>query len=86
MVRPRTFQAARTEPKNHASHEASARLKGTMALLGVGLAILAFLVAIDRPQWFHIRPATGTSLAMSHAMGGKAADKNQQPVKATAPR
>jgi hypothetical protein len=86
MVRPRTFQARRTAPQNHASQEASHRLKGTMALLGVGLAILAFLVAIDRPQWFHIRPATGTSLAMSHAMGGKAADKNHQPAKPAAPR
>ncbi|WP_206243372.1 hypothetical protein [Novosphingobium terrae] len=82
MTRPRTFQAARPDPRQQASNEASLRLKGTMALLGVGLAILAFLVAIDRPQWFHIRPATGTSLALSHAMGGKPADsKGQQAVK-----
>jgi hypothetical protein len=78
MTRPRTFQAPRPDPRQQASTEASLRLKGTMTLLGVGLAILAFLVAIDRPQWFHIRPATGTSLALSHAMNGKDMKKDQQ--------
>jgi len=53
--------------------DAHHRLTGTMALLALGLAVLAFLVAIDRPQWFHIRPATGTSLALSHTLGQDAA-------------
>ncbi len=56
-------------PTHPSMEEPRHRLTGTMALMGLGLAILAFLVAIDRPQWFHIRPATGTSVALSHAMG-----------------
>jgi hypothetical protein len=48
-----------------------------MGLLSVGLAVLAFLVAIDRPEWFHIRPATGTSIALSHAMGEASSTKAQ---------
>jgi hypothetical protein len=55
-------------PTHAAMEDARHRLTSTMGLTGLGLAILAFLVAIDRPQWFHIRPATGTSVALSHAM------------------
>lgn len=55
-------------PTHASKEETRHRLSGTMALMGLGLAILAFLVAIDRPEWFHIRPATGTSMALSHAM------------------
>ena len=62
MPRPHT-------PSPAALEDARNRLSGTMALTGLGMGILAFLVAIDRPQWFHIRPATGTSVALSHAMG-----------------
>lgn len=58
-----------TAPHHDTRLEAQRRLRGTMGLLSVGLAVLAFLVAIDRPEWFHIRPATGTSIALSHAMG-----------------
>ena len=36
-------------------------------LLLFGIGVLGFLVAIDHPQWFSIRPATGTSIAMSRA-------------------
>ena len=36
-------------------------------LLLFGVGVLGFLVAIDHPQWFSIRPATGTSIAMSRA-------------------
>ena len=32
-----------------------------------GLTILAFLTAIDRQSWFHIRPVTGTAAAMAAA-------------------
>ena len=32
-----------------------------------GLTILAFLTAIDRESWFHIRPVTGTAAAMAAA-------------------
>ena len=36
-------------------------------ILAFGVIALAFLVAIDRQTWFHIRPATGTAAAMSKA-------------------
>lgn len=36
-------------------------------LLCFGLTTLAFLTAIDRESWFHIRPVTGTAAAMAHA-------------------
>lgn len=42
-------------------------LRATLALLAFGLGTLAFLITIDHPEWFHIRPATGTAVAMSHA-------------------
>jgi len=29
--------------------------------------VLAFLTAIDRPEWFHLKPATGTAAAMVYA-------------------
>ena len=34
-------------------------------LLAFGLFVMAFLIAIDRPHWFHVKPLTGTALAMS---------------------
>ncbi len=37
-----------------------------------GLTVLAFLTAIDRPEWFHLKPATGTAAAMVYA-----SDNNQ---------
>ena len=45
-----------------------------LALLGFGLAVLAFLVAIDRPLWFRIIPFTGAALAVSMA-----ADAGERP-------
>lgn len=42
-------------------------LAGRLMLLGFGFAVLTFLVAIDRADWFAIRPATGTSIAMANA-------------------
>ena len=46
---------------------ARARMRGTMTLFVFGLGILAFLIAIGRPEWFHIRPASGGAVAMSLA-------------------
>lgn len=40
---------------------------GRVALLVFGLTVLAFLTAIDRPEWFHLKPATGTAAAMVYA-------------------
>lgn len=40
---------------------------GRVLLVLFGLGVLGFLVAIDRSEWFSIRPATGTSIAMAKA-------------------
>lgn len=40
---------------------------GRALLLLFGLGVLGFLVAVDRSEWFSIRPATGTSIAMANA-------------------
>lgn len=42
-------------------------LAGRVLLLMFGVGVLGFLVAIDHADWFSIRPATGTSLAMARA-------------------
>ncbi|GKS02939.1 hypothetical protein [Sphingomonas aquatilis] len=47
-------------------------LWGRLALLMFGLTVLAFLTAIDRPEWFHLKPVTGTAAAMVYA-----SDNNQ---------
>lgn len=52
---------------------------GTVLLLLFGCGVLAFLVAVDRVEWFSIRPATGTSLAMARAAG-------ESPKEAATPR
>jgi hypothetical protein len=44
-----------------------ATLKSSVLMLCFGLGILAFLVAIERPHWFELRPATGTAAALSAA-------------------
>lgn len=41
--------------------------RGSLLFLGFGLAMLAFLVAIDRPEWFKLRPVSGTAVAMAKA-------------------
>lgn len=42
-------------------------LMGNLLLLLFGCGVLAFLVAADRVNWFSIRPATGTSIAMARS-------------------
>lgn len=39
----------------------------TVLLFAFGCAVLGFFVSIDRVDWLAIRPATGTSLALSAA-------------------
>lgn len=41
--------------------------RSSFAMLGFGLMLLAFLIAIDRPQWFVLRPASGTAAALANA-------------------
>lgn len=43
------------------------KLARSLMLLSFGLALLAYLIAIDRPQWFDLRPASGTATAMANA-------------------
>lgn len=38
---------------------------GLLFLFGCG--VLMFLIAVDRVDWFSIRPATGTSVAMARS-------------------
>jgi hypothetical protein len=43
------------------------RFTGSLMILMFGVGSLAFLVAIERPHWFHIRPASGAAAAMAYA-------------------
>ncbi|MFC0203563.1 hypothetical protein [Novosphingobium soli] len=57
-------------------------LVGNGLLLLFGCGVLAFLVAVDRLDWFAIRPATGTSIAMARsteAAARHAADQARRP-------
>ncbi|WP_260924868.1 hypothetical protein [Novosphingobium sp. 9] len=51
---------------------ATESLRSTLLLLLFGLGTLGFLVAADHPQWFSIRPASGSSFAMSQAVASEA--------------
>lgn len=42
-------------------------LRSNVAMFLFGVAILTYLVAIDRTEWFHLRPASGTAVAISEA-------------------
>lgn len=43
------------------------RLLSNFLIFLFGCGVLAFFVAIDRVDWLSIRPATGTSIAMSNS-------------------
>ncbi|WP_395392617.1 hypothetical protein WBP07_16205 [Novosphingobium sp. BL-8A] len=45
-------------------------LRSNLLLFLFGLGVLGFLVAIDRAEWFSLKPATGTSVSMHHAATG----------------
>jgi hypothetical protein len=49
-----------------------------LIILGFGLAVLGFLVSIDHPEWFRVRPVTGSAVAMSLA-GDNATMSTTQP-------
>ena len=42
-------------------------VSAALMMLSFGVAVLGFLVAIDHPEWFHLRPVSGTAIAMSNA-------------------
>jgi hypothetical protein len=52
---------------NEKATRARQTLWSSLFFLCFGLTILAFLTAIDRESWFHIRPVTGTAAAMANA-------------------
>jgi len=39
----------------------------SVLLFGFGIAVLLFLIAIERQSWFEVRPASGTAAAMANA-------------------
>jgi hypothetical protein len=53
-------------------------LRGTLALLTFGLAILAFLVSIGHPEWFRVRPVSGAAVAMVYASDNAANATDRQ--------
>lgn len=60
----------------------------SVLLLSFGLGVLLFLVAIERVNWFHLRPASGVAAAMSYASGhdgdGTAVRSDRRPVETPA--
>ena len=53
--------------KNTTRSETRDAIRSSMFLLVFGVAVLTFLVSIDRVKWFHIKPFTGAAAAMSLA-------------------
>lgn len=43
--------------------------------LGFGIFALAFLTLIEKQEWFHIRPMSGTAVAMAEAAAPATAKK-----------
>lgn len=42
-------------------------LKSSLVVFCFGIGLLAFLIAIDRPHWFRLRPMMGVAQAMALA-------------------
>lgn len=61
-------------------------LRSSLMMLAFGFFILAYLVSIDRPEWFRLRPASGTAVAMAHASNEAAGDRADQQPEASAAR
>ena len=55
------------QPNDNEKKPLFEQLRASLCLLAFGLCTLAFLIAIDRPEWFELRPASGTAAAMSNA-------------------
>lgn len=52
---------------SHKSQNARQSFWASLMLLCFGLGVLAFLVTIERVNWFQIKPASGTAAAMAKA-------------------
>jgi hypothetical protein len=60
-------EPAMHRPEDQESTKLMESLRGSLLWLCFGLSILAFLVATGHPEWFVLRPVSGTAAAMSHA-------------------
>ncbi|AOH84861.1 hypothetical protein AWL63_13700 [Sphingomonas panacis] len=70
------------QPDDRNHHAALETWRGSWKFLAFGLVVLAYLVAIERPQWFVLRPATGTAIALaSSAEAGAAKKGDADPAK-----
>jgi hypothetical protein len=56
----------------------SEKLRGTLFMLLFGVGMLMFLIAIDRPEWFNLRPISGAAAAMSQASDSTAGEKETE--------
>jgi len=54
-----------TQPPEDNRSDAFQSARASLILLAFGLAVLAFLVVIDRPHWFSIKPVSGAAAAMA---------------------
>lgn len=62
-------------------------LRAALIMLCFGLGILAFLIVIERPHWFRMRPVSTGAAAMSRVATGNAQSaSNDAPVSVTSPR
>lgn len=57
-------------PDGKPPRQPEASLSATLFVLLFGLAALTFLVAVDRVQWFHIRPISAATSALYFAANG----------------
>jgi len=71
--------------RDETRHRTREQLAGRVLLLLFGFGVLTFLVAIDRAEWFAIRPATGTSIALSHASAAEPGRQQTSPEVARKP-
>ncbi|TCM18578.1 hypothetical protein EDF56_104108 [Novosphingobium sp. PhB165] len=55
-------------------------MRSNMLLLFFGLGVLGFLIAIDRAEWFSLKPATGTSVSLSHAVADHSGQTPEAPA------
>lgn len=54
-------------PPKYSNGATGGSARAAMMMIAFGIAVLAFLVSIEHPEWFRLRPMTGAAVAMSHA-------------------